>query len=63
MYVRRVEAEGAGIDEDYLGRPRALRWVAHDLGVTKFGVDGLEQARGWQKFERAREPVSERMTV
>ena len=34
---------GPVIDEDHLGRPRALRWIAHDLEGANLGLLGLEQ--------------------
>ncbi len=35
---------GPVIDEDHLGRPRALRWIAHDLGGVNLRSLGLEHA-------------------
>ncbi len=34
---------GPVIDEDYLGRPRVLRWIAHDLEGSNLGLLGLEE--------------------
>jgi len=34
---------GPVIDEDYLGRPRVLRWIAHDLEGSNLGLLDLEQ--------------------
>lgn len=34
---------GPVIDEDYLGRPRVLRWIAHDLEAANLGLLGLEE--------------------
>ena len=33
---------GPVIDEDYLGRPRVLRWIAHDLEGSNLGLLDLE---------------------
>jgi len=35
---------GPVIDEDHLGRPRVLRWIAHDLEGANLGLLGLEEA-------------------
>jgi len=35
---------GPVIDEDHLGRPRALRWIAHDVEAANLGLLGLEHA-------------------
>jgi penicillin amidase len=36
---------GPVIDEDYRGRRRVLRWIAHDTGAVNGGIFGLEAAR------------------
>jgi penicillin amidase len=36
---------GPVIDKDHEGRPRALRWIAHEAAAVNFNVLGLEGAR------------------
>jgi penicillin amidase len=36
---------GPIVDHDHRGRPRALRWVAHDVEAVNFGLARLETAR------------------
>ncbi|TDI88587.1 MAG: hypothetical protein E2O75_08870 [Chloroflexi bacterium] len=36
---------GPVIDSDGSGRPRALRWLAHDWEATNMGLLGMEEVR------------------
>lgn len=38
----RVTIWGPIVDQDHLGRPRAVRWIAHDQGGANLGMLGLE---------------------